>query len=656
MTTASNDRVLGLNEFFAASEARVDRWRTLNRVAKALAAAGPRPAGGSGQDPKALLAELQPLEDLCGYPGPRLMGQVHERLQTGDWTGFARLVQRISGALLSNSYRDDHRALEGRRGGGDPRARHPPPVDRARPGATAVLRDPARLARRAGHVAGDPRDVPAAAARRGRLRVRAGRGRELRGRGPGRGLQPEPAGGRDQRRVRVPLAVHGAGPARDPHPPGAGRRVGAAGRSRDPAGPDGAPVAAGARRLPHDRPRRRPAGGLRRGGADPADLLRGRGADGDPPGDPRRREGPLRDAVLRQSQELRPAPDRHVPRAAGGPREVDLQVQLDPRHGRVLRGQPVPRRVVGDDRRPRQPARADREHQGRAGQGGPRPRRGPQLLRHQRHVDVEQDRPPGGPQAGRHRPDRPRLPQVPPLRARPGGRPAALHRRLPAHAVLDVREPRHQADQEGAPPAQGGREARPREAAGADQLHVRRPRREREADHAGVSRDQAGPHLPLGRGLVRVRPLLAVPPAAHGDGRGGGDPRADAGPGVPEALRGVQGQRRQAGPEGPEARGHGAPAGPGQGARPRLRDRLGAQVDVVAPPGLDHRRRRPGLPHGRALLQGGVLHAHLDLAQSPDHRLARRGAAADGAGGLRARRAGASSWRSRSGARSTRTR
>ena len=35
------------------------------------------------------------------------MGQVHERLQTGDRAGFARLVQRISNALLSNSYRDD---------------------------------------------------------------------------------------------------------------------------------------------------------------------------------------------------------------------------------------------------------------------------------------------------------------------------------------------------------------------------------------------------------------------------------------------------------------------------------------------------------------------------------------------------------------------
>ena len=35
------------------------------------------------------------------------MAQVHEHLKAGDWTGFARLVQKISGALLSSSYRDD---------------------------------------------------------------------------------------------------------------------------------------------------------------------------------------------------------------------------------------------------------------------------------------------------------------------------------------------------------------------------------------------------------------------------------------------------------------------------------------------------------------------------------------------------------------------
>jgi hypothetical protein len=73
MTTAPTDTVIGLNEFFAASEARVDLRRTLNRVAKTLAGTG-----------------------------PPLMTQLHERMQAGDWTGFARLVQRIRKARLSN--------------------------------------------------------------------------------------------------------------------------------------------------------------------------------------------------------------------------------------------------------------------------------------------------------------------------------------------------------------------------------------------------------------------------------------------------------------------------------------------------------------------------------------------------------------------------
>ena len=48
-------------------------------------------------------------------------------------------------------------------------------------------------------------------------------------------------------------------------------------------------------------------------------------------------------------------------------RQVGLPLELDPRHGPVLRHQPVPRRIVGDDGRPRQPARADRQHQEGAG-------------------------------------------------------------------------------------------------------------------------------------------------------------------------------------------------------------------------------------------------------------------------------------------------
>src|SRR5690349_459407 len=96
----------GLAEYFSAAQARADRWRSVHRLAKSLAAGGGKSASAR-TELTAALAELEPIEDLCGYPGPGLMGAVKERLQTGDGTGLARLAQRISMALLSNSYRDD---------------------------------------------------------------------------------------------------------------------------------------------------------------------------------------------------------------------------------------------------------------------------------------------------------------------------------------------------------------------------------------------------------------------------------------------------------------------------------------------------------------------------------------------------------------------
>ena len=86
--------------FFSASEERVERWRELHRAVK----------DKRQQDAAAQLAQLDALEDLCGYPGSRLMALVHERLKENDWPGLGRLVQRISLSLLSNSYRDDPEA------------------------------------------------------------------------------------------------------------------------------------------------------------------------------------------------------------------------------------------------------------------------------------------------------------------------------------------------------------------------------------------------------------------------------------------------------------------------------------------------------------------------------------------------------------------
>jgi arginine decarboxylase len=98
---------LDLTDFFSATEARIDRWRSLHRTAKALAAAATVPLRAQAA---ALLAELGPLEEYQGYPGPRLMALVRERAQTGDWSPFARLVQRISAALLADTYHEDLKA------------------------------------------------------------------------------------------------------------------------------------------------------------------------------------------------------------------------------------------------------------------------------------------------------------------------------------------------------------------------------------------------------------------------------------------------------------------------------------------------------------------------------------------------------------------
>jgi arginine decarboxylase len=108
--TRPSEGPANLNQFFSAAEARVDRWRTLNRIARALTTAGSPLAERLRGEATGVLAELVPIEDLNGYPGPHLMSQVHERLQTADWTAFARLVQRISVSLLSNSYREDKEA------------------------------------------------------------------------------------------------------------------------------------------------------------------------------------------------------------------------------------------------------------------------------------------------------------------------------------------------------------------------------------------------------------------------------------------------------------------------------------------------------------------------------------------------------------------
>lgn len=91
-----------LDHFFSTSAARMDRWRELNAKSQVWAAA---PQGDGRAAVEAALARVSAIEDFFAYPGPRLMKALQERIAGGDALGVGRLVRRMSGALLSGSYR-----------------------------------------------------------------------------------------------------------------------------------------------------------------------------------------------------------------------------------------------------------------------------------------------------------------------------------------------------------------------------------------------------------------------------------------------------------------------------------------------------------------------------------------------------------------------
>ena len=97
-----------VDHFFSSTAARLDRWRELNAKAQTWAAeahSGKR--GGGRAATEAALAEVRALEDFFAFPGVRLMKSLAERISDDDALAVGRLTRRISGALLSGSYRYD---------------------------------------------------------------------------------------------------------------------------------------------------------------------------------------------------------------------------------------------------------------------------------------------------------------------------------------------------------------------------------------------------------------------------------------------------------------------------------------------------------------------------------------------------------------------
>src|SRR5687767_11247524 len=101
-----------LDHFFSASAARMDRWRAMSAEAQTWAAQARSGSRAGRAEVDAALAEVAPLEDFFAYPGARLMKSLTERIAADDALGAARLVARVSGALLSGSYRHENGEAE----------------------------------------------------------------------------------------------------------------------------------------------------------------------------------------------------------------------------------------------------------------------------------------------------------------------------------------------------------------------------------------------------------------------------------------------------------------------------------------------------------------------------------------------------------------
>src|SRR5262245_46554145 len=101
----SNAEEPRIDRFFALPENRTDSWLDLERATRAWAG---EPGSADAKDATAAAFEaILPLESFFAYPGPRLLSTLRERLAAGDAHGTARLVRRISLALMNHAYRRD---------------------------------------------------------------------------------------------------------------------------------------------------------------------------------------------------------------------------------------------------------------------------------------------------------------------------------------------------------------------------------------------------------------------------------------------------------------------------------------------------------------------------------------------------------------------
>lgn len=108
MSSGTNTQAVRVDQFFTVAEARFDRWRSLLQAARAWDDAASQHLHDKDKNRQTvadLFHELRQWEDFFAYPGQLQIRTLGERIKSGDAAGTARLVQAISAALLTHSYR-----------------------------------------------------------------------------------------------------------------------------------------------------------------------------------------------------------------------------------------------------------------------------------------------------------------------------------------------------------------------------------------------------------------------------------------------------------------------------------------------------------------------------------------------------------------------
>jgi arginine decarboxylase len=94
-----------LDAFFTGAEARFDRWRALLQAARTWERKSVDRHPIRQAEVSDRFRELLQWEDFFAYPGHELLQSLSQRIESSDAAGTARMVQSLSGALLTHSYR-----------------------------------------------------------------------------------------------------------------------------------------------------------------------------------------------------------------------------------------------------------------------------------------------------------------------------------------------------------------------------------------------------------------------------------------------------------------------------------------------------------------------------------------------------------------------